>query len=183
MAPARRRSQTGTLSTVAANQSLGFPADLIHPPQSQLVKYADSVSDRIARLDLSAQRMAEGFGVSFTTFVLNPIPTPQSSDNAALVLAALRAFTHKEERVTLERRSGRWGLYYMRGAPVVGNEAPVEPLPLRDAPLDVRERFLSASETFFREYLRLCEERLSRMRSSIGAADQTIEMIANIRLT
>lgn len=186
MSPTRRRTLTGTVSTPASslpNEELAFRADLIHPPQSQVVQYSDSVSDRIVRLDISAQRMAEGFGVAFTSFVLNPIAMPDKGNNAALLLATLQSLTHKQERITLERRNARWGLYYMRSAPAIGNESAVDAVPLRDAPLDVRERFLTASEAFFREYLQLCEHRLGRMKKSIQAADRTIELLAAVRLT
>jgi len=184
MAP-RKRALTGTRALTTSDKpkdELTFPAHLVHLPKSQVSQYGDAISDRIAQLDGAAQRMAEGFGIPMSTFVLNPIEVASANDNLAMLSATLQAFTHKEERISLERRNGRWGLYFTRGVALVGNDRTVETVPLRDAPLDVRERFLARSEDFFREYLSLCKDRLGRMKSSVGAANRTLELLANLRL-
>jgi len=53
---------------------------------------------------------------------------------------------------------------------------------LKDAPLDVRERFLVKSEEFFWAYLKLCEDRLGRMRGAVAKADRTLELLNSLRL-
>lgn len=180
----RHRPSTGIVIAHNAPQSseLTFPADLIKPPQSQVVQYADAVADRVAQLDAAAQRLAEGFGIPFTTFVLNPSKYEDATDNLRLVAATLEAFTRREERISLERRSGRWGLYYSRTPAVLDQTRTTEITPLRDASLDVRERFLARSEDFIREYLNLCEDRLGKMKSSVDAANRTIDLLANLQL-
>ena len=57
-----------------------------------------------------------------------------------------------------------------------------ETIALKDAPLDVRERFLVKSEEFFRAYLKLCEDRLGKMKTSVTQADKTLELLSNLRL-
>jgi hypothetical protein len=165
------------------NRALTFPADLVHPPRSQVVQYGDAVADRIVKLDMAAQRLGEGFGMAMTSFVLNPLPPSQGNESTAgVVLSVVVAFSHREERVSLERRSGRWGLFFTRGTSVFGREPTAEAIALRDAPLDVRERFLDRSEDFFREYLKLCENRFGRMKASVTAGDQTLTLLANLHL-
>jgi hypothetical protein len=170
-----RRSATPTTH-------LGFSADLIQPPQSQITRYEDLVSDRIMKLDLHAAMLAEGFGISFTTFTLNPLPVPAEASPIAMATAMLQTFAHRTERVSLERRSGRWGLYFTREPALVAQERRSESVPIKDAPLDVRERFLLQSEAFFREYLALCEDRLGKMKAAVADGDRTLMLLANIRL-
>jgi hypothetical protein len=102
---------------------------------------------------------------------------PSANDGASMLAATLRTLTSREERVTLERRAGRWGLYFVRGAAALGGERGAEAVPLKDAPLDVRERFLLHSEEFFAQYLDLCEERRTRMQRAVAAADRTLALL------
>jgi hypothetical protein len=168
----RRPQDTGSTD-------LAISAALIHPPKSQVAQYEDLVSDRIAKLDLHAAMLGEGFGISFTTFVLNPLPDP-SNDNS--VAAVLQSFAHRPERVTLERRSGRWGLYFTREPAILAQDRRSDSVLLKDAPLDVRERFLLKSESFFREYLAVCEDRLGKMKAAVSDGDRTLTLLDNIRL-
>ncbi len=181
----RRRSPTGAPVPAAAapqGADITFPAGLVHPAQSQVTQYGDAVSQRIAELDHIAQRYGEGFGISFTQFVLNPLPDPANDTGLAIVSATLQSLVHREERISLERRDGRWGLYFTRAPAALAQDRKIESVSLRDAPLDVRERFLLRSEAFFRAYLDLCKDRLSRMKSSIAAADHTLRLLANLRI-
>jgi hypothetical protein len=182
----KHRSSAGTRvrSALAAPMpELTFRADLLKPQQSQISQYSDAVSDRIAQLDLHAQHLGEGFGIPSTGFVLNPPPDPTAGDAASLALAVLRALATREERISLERRNGRWGLFFTRGIALMSQDRTIESIPLRDAPLDVRERFLLRSHEFFSQYLKLCEDRLGRMKDSVGCADQTLRLLGNVRLT
>lgn len=178
------RTQTGTRSfnsELPNSSDLTFPAELIHPPQSQVARSEDAVGRRLLDLDLWAQRLGEAFGISYTDFILNSFANtlpPGSSD----VLALLYAFTTRDERISLERRSGRWGLYFTREQAVFSQDRKAEAIPLKDAPLDVRERFLVKSEEFFRAYLKLCEDRLGKMKTSVTQADKTLELLNNLRL-
>lgn len=169
-------------ATGRASHKLTFPAHLVHPPQSQVAFYGDQVSQRIGQLDLAAQQFGAGFGISFTTFALNPLSIPSSDNNLAILASTLQALSHREERVTLERRAGHWGLFYTRTPALMSQERTIESVPLKDASLDVRERFLVKSEAFFREYLKLCEDRLGRMKTSVTAANRTLDLLAGIRL-
>lgn len=162
---------------------LAFPANLLHPPQSQLVRSEDAVSDRIVKLDAWANRLGEGFGISYTSFVLNPVPSVDDSSSGIVILTAVLAtFGQRAERVSLERRGGRWGLYFTRDPAALAQDRKSDTIPLKDAPLDVRDRFLVKSEEFFREYLQLCEDRLGRMKDSVGSADRTLKLLENIQL-
>ena len=179
-----RRSTSKGVVAFGSNPeaSLSFPASLLHPPQSQVTRYSDSVSDRITQLDMHAQRLGEGFGIPLTSFVLNSVALPLDSNASSIALVALERLLVREERVTLERRNGRWGLFFSRAPSIVGRELPSEPVSLREAPLDIRERFLLRSEDFFREYLKLCENRLASMQRSVGAADRALALLKDLRL-
>jgi hypothetical protein len=167
---------------IASSPELTFPAALVHPPQSQVAQYEDAVSNRIGQLEVRALQLGEGFGIPFTSFVLNPLATPPLDTGLAVVASMLGALTTRPERISLERRNGRWGLYFTREPAVVAQERKADTVPLKDAPLDVRERFLVKSQEFFRSYLELCKDRLSSMKQSVHEADQTIALIDRLRL-
>jgi hypothetical protein len=180
----RDRALTGakSVSSPSKNEALTFPASLLHPPQSQLTRYEDVVGQRLLELDMWASKLGEGFGISFTSFSLNPLQTLSSEGSMAALAITLTALTHRNERVSLERRSGKWGLFFTREPTAFANDRKIETSPLKDAPLDVRERFLGKSEDFFRQYLQLCEDRLGRMKSSVASADQTLALLRQIEL-
>jgi hypothetical protein len=161
---------------------LTFQANLLYPQQSQLTQYEDAVTHRIVQLDSWAQRLGEGFGIPFTTFSLNPLQNNFGDGGLAAVATMLTALTHRDERVSLERRSGRWGLYFTREPAAMAQERKADAVPLKDAPLDIRERFLSKSEDFVRAYLKLCEDRLGRMQGAVASADQTLALLGQLQL-
>jgi hypothetical protein len=164
-----------------------------HKPE--LDEESDAVAKRTVDLDARAQTLGESLGIAFTSFVLpaasgaaaasegggsgtEPDAAEASANDGATMLAAtLRTLTSREERVTLERRAGRWGLYFVRGAAALGGERGAETVPLKDAPLEARERFLLHSEAFFARYLDLCEDRRTRMRQAVAAADRTLALL------
>jgi len=176
-----RRSLTGTTNQPIKSNELSFPASLIHPPQSQLTCSEDAVSNRIVQLDTWAQSLGQGFGISLTSFVLNPISEIKEREPSVL-LACLEVFGHRQERVSLERRSGRWGLYFTREPAMIAQDRRADSVPLKDAPLDVRERFLLKSEEFFRAYLALCEDRLGQMKESVTKADRTLQLLSTLHV-
>ncbi len=180
----KNRSLVGTpVQPAGSAQPLSFNAALIKPPQSQVQRSEDAVSDRVARLDAWAEQLGRGFGIPYTNFELNPIPDDDPmTTNARALIMALRQLTHRSERITLERRGGRWGLYFTREPALVAQERRADPVPLKDAPLDVRERFLRGSQEFFRTYLKLCEDRLGTMNSSVESADATLQLLENVSL-
>jgi len=164
-----------------------------HKPQ--LDEESDAVAKRTVDLDARAQTLGESLGIAFTSFVLPAASGAAASeagasgtaeveaveasanDGATMLAATLRTLTSREERVTLERRAGRWGLYFLRGAAAFGGERGAEAVPLKDAPLEARERFLLHSEEFFAQYLDLCEDRRTRMRQAVAAADRTLALL------
>jgi hypothetical protein len=183
--PSRNRALTSAnhaSSQPNSTHGLTFPASLLFPHQSQIAKYEDAVTHRVQQLDAWAQRMGEGFGISFTTFSLNPLTNTFGDGGMAMVATMLASLAHRDERVSLERRAGRWGLYFTREPAALAQERRAEAVPLKDAPLDIRERFLSRSEVFVRAYLKLCEDRLSRMQSAVNTADQTLTLLDQLQL-
>jgi hypothetical protein len=161
---------------------LTFQANLLYPQLSQLAHYEDAVTQRIVQLDAWAQRLGEGFGIPFTTFSLNPMQNNFGDGGLAALTTMLTALTHRDERVSLERRSGRWGLYFTREPAALAQERKSDAVLLKDAPLDMRERFLSRSEDFVRAYLALCEDRLGRMQGAVTSADQTLTLLGQLQL-
>ena len=113
-----------------------------------------------------------------TGFELNPRPKTRDDSPASMLLEMMR----RAEIVSLEKRDGRWGLFYSREAALLGPQASLPPTPLGSAPLEVRERFLNTSEEFFRKYLAQCEGRLGTMKASLSAADRTLDLLRDIRL-
>jgi hypothetical protein len=181
----KNRSLTGTSATQSkgSNTGLTFPGRLIYPPQSQVARTEDAVTDHINQLDVHAQQLGQGFGISFTSFVLNPLLEPASDSNVTALAVAIASFLHRAERVSLERRSNRWGLYFTREAALVGSQdRKTEGVPLKDAPLDVREKFLLKSEEFFRDYLDLCRDRLAKMHDCVAQGDRTLALLHNLTL-
>jgi len=165
-----------------SSTAMTFPAALIHPPKSQVALSGDHVTDRIARLDTWAQQLGAGFGITFTGWELNPPPVPTTDTGWAIAASVLGALAHRLDRVSLERRGGRWGLYLTREPSVLAQDRRGETMLLKDAPLDARERFLVRSEEFFREYLKLCEERLGGMRVAVAQADRTLALLESMQL-
>lgn len=165
-------------------RGLTFPKDLIQPQKSQVVRYEDSVSDRVRRLSLYASKLAEGFGIPMTDFKLSSEnKAPQRSDEPLIqVLTAIQLMSEERQFVTLERRKGVWDLYYVWKPSMFDRTSPSRVVSLRDAPLDVREEFLKQSEEFFRTYLNKCEHRLSKMRSSVKSADRTLALLERMTL-
>src|SRR5260221_2098574 len=115
--------------------------------------------------------------------MLNDLPKADPNDTMSVIAAVAIALVTRGERVSLERRQNRWGLFFTRQPALVGQEQRTsETVALKDAPLDVRERFLVKSEEFFRAYLKLCEDRLQKMHVSVSAADKTLALLDNLRL-
>jgi hypothetical protein len=170
-------------SSIEASTGFAFPRGLLQPQRTQVNQYADAVTQRIAQLDGIAAQLAGGFGITFTSFELNPLEVPDIADQGArLALGLMAAVARRTERVTLERREHQWGLYFTREPSMMLPSERVLTVPLREAPLDARERFLKASERFFNEYLVLCADRLGAMKGSVTAADRTLEMLSKLRL-
>jgi hypothetical protein len=180
------RSLTGTIARrrpARRRNELTFPAKLIQPQQSQLMRSEDAVTNRIVQLDMWAQRLGQAFGISYSNFVLNPRPPRAPITTGWDFLGAfVEVLDYREERVSLERRSGKWGLYFTRAPVPMSQDRHQETVPLKDAPLDVRERFLIESERFVRAYLALCEDRLGRMQNSVVHADRTLALLGGLRL-
>jgi len=175
------RSVIGAPAAVSST-AMTFPAELIHPPKSQVALSGDHVTDRIARLDTWAQQLGAGFGITFTGWDLNPPPTPTTDNGWAVAASIIGALAHRQDRISVERRGGRWGLYLTREPSVLVQDRRGETMLLKDAPLDVRERFLVRSEEFFRAYLQLCQERLGRMRAAVAQADRTLALLDSVQL-
>jgi hypothetical protein len=136
----------------------------------------------VDQLDTWAQQLGRGFGIPFTNFVLNQRPSAVNKEGWEVLGAFLEALAYREERVSLERRGGKWGLYFTRAAAAMSQDRNQETILLKDAPLDVRERFLIESERFVRSYLDLCEDRLGRMQNSVAQADRTLDLLRGMRL-
>jgi hypothetical protein len=171
-------SHRGVHTSSSDSSGLTFPVGLVQPQPPQFALYADAIGDRIEKLDGRAQ----AFGISFTIFVLNEPLAFKGETALAVVGTVLLAFAHREERISVERRSGRWGLYFTRSPAVLDQDRKTEAMLLRDAPLDVRERFLQRSEDFFRQYLKLCEDRFSRMKASVASGDHTIKLLEELSI-
>lgn len=168
---------------VPSKERIGFRADLLLPPKSQVAQYEDAVTARVIALNDHARKLGAGFGIPMTDFVLNPVPGSLDQPAGVDLLRLLRLLSHEAERVSLERRDSAWGLFFTREPPVFFQHQAKASVPLKDAPLDVRERFLEKSEQFFRAYIGLCEDRLARMKSAVSAADHTIELVQSIQPT
>lgn len=164
----------------ARTEGMAFPKDLLVPPQSQVQLYEDGVSNRIRELDAAASQLARGFGIGFSPGMhLNELHDRTRTD----VLEVMVLVLVPTQRISLEKINGNWGLVYsyepaaIRAANDRGYRGP-----LRDAPLDVREKFLHRSEEFFRRYLASCEDRLGSMKSAVDAGDKTLALIKSIEL-
>ncbi len=161
--------------------AITFRKDLLVPPATQLQQYEDAVSARVRELDSTASRFAQGFGIGYTPGILLDESLDEETHELLVVFA--RGLVAKQ-RVSLEKINGNWGLVYSYEPPVIrtGNDRSFRG-PLRDAPLDVREKFLHRSEEFFRRYLASCQGRLTGMKDAVSAGDRTLELLQSIQLT
>ncbi len=158
-----------------------FPKALLAPPPTQVQQYGDAVSLRIRELEAAASKLAGGFGIGFSPGML--LDEAQEQDNTTdLALMFIKSMMSKQ-RVSLEKVGGAWGLIYSYepGIVKIAGDRPHSG-PLRDAPLDVREKFLRRSEEFFRRYLSTCGGRLDSMKAAVDAGDTTLELLRSIKL-
>lgn len=164
----------------AAPPTAGYVIDssLIVPPRDQLSAYADSVSGCVEALNDRAVRLAEGFGMAMTPgYNINP----ETTDTGNAGLDVIKAVLHRNEYFSIDRKSGRWAIFYSRDPSAMGG-APAVHVSLRDAPLDVREKFLQHSAAFFDMYLQRSQDRLAQMKSALTAGGQTLAMLDSITL-
>jgi hypothetical protein len=163
------------------SEPITFPKDLLVPPQTQVQQYEDAVSRSIRELDAAASQLAHGFGIGYSPGMnLDELPQQEKSDLLILLAAAFVS----TKRVTLEKINGTWGLVYSYEPGVVrpGNDRGYR-VPLRDAPLEIREKFLHRSEEFFRRYLATCQDRLGTMKVAVDAGSRTLALLRNVQLS
>ena len=160
---------------------MSFPQDLLVPQSSQVQIYEDKVSSRIREIDAAASQLARGFGIGYAPgLYIDGIP--ERSGKPTLDLLAV-AFLPRQ-RVSLEKVNSAWGLVYSyEPAPMRAANDRALRVPLRDAPLEVREKFLQRSEEFFRRYLATCGDRLGSMKTAVDAGDRTLSLLRSIELT
>jgi len=134
---------------------------------------ADAIDEQIRRIEAAIVTMAEETGAK-TELHLHEEQWERWQHGdvtvAQTVLAVVATLGTKLEVVKVDRHKGRWGLYYWTfrlGAP----EAPT--VLLRDAPLDVRRRFLDRAEEFCRNYAEQAQE-LRRVRAAEEAEREAI---------
>lgn len=161
--------------------AISFPKDLLQSPPTQLQAYEDAVAGRVRELDARASQLARGFGIGYSPGVHLQEAAEYEGTEVLLLLGKMLIPT---QRVSLEKVNGNWGLVYTYEPGVVkmGNDRGMR-VPLRDAPLDVREKFLRRSEEFFRRYLDSCKDRLAGMKDAVSAGDRTLELLQRIQLT
>jgi hypothetical protein len=168
---------------VPASTDLSFRRDLIIPEQPQVAKYGDLVADRIRRLDEYAAALGRGFGLPFTPGIELDEGMRASHQAPADAVAVLGLVFSSSKLVSLERRKGQWGLYYAsRPSMVLANREHTTVVPLKDAPLDVREAFLLRAEEFFHAYLATCENRLGSMKQAVESGDRALALLERLQL-
>lgn len=178
-----RKKKSPPASGVTESRALTFPGELLHPPKAQLVQYEDALNHRVALLDEKANTFGTFFGVPMRDYEIDPLEKPTGEDGAA-ALWVLARMSLDREYFTLERaQNGVWGVYYTK-KPGMFNQAAgvIGPLPIRQASLDVRKKFLEKSEAFFREYLKRCNARFVDLKGTIAAGDRTLELLSQVKL-
>lgn len=167
-------------SAATAPAPLTFPQALLRTPPSQLDMAQDEVTKVVEQLDERARHFGTTLGISMPNFDLNDVANEVSQSEGWIVLAV--ALTRSPECVSLEKRDGRWGLWYTKVPPVLASsQRPVASVPLRDAPLEARMKFLRKSEEFFREYLKRAEEGLGSPQQAADIGKQTLAMLDRIK--
>lgn len=156
-----------------------FPAALVKPPADQLTRWSDAVSEKIREFDHRAEKFGLAMGVASDEFDLADYTT-SAADGTVFVLERMAI---PKEVVMLDKVAGRWGLYWQRGLVLFGAPTGVNPkVLLEQAPLSVRELFLKKSDAFFERYLAKCEDRLSKMKGAVSAANMTLAKLDAITL-
>jgi len=131
-------------------------------PKSEMATWADQINDRISQLNDYAIRLGNKYGLASTPLLLHSTVTVGTPDSII------------SDQVTLERHEGNWGLYCHR---LVGGVTK-QIVPLKDAPLAIRELFLQRAEPFFREYLERIESRLEQVKQSVAGGDAALSFLA-----
>ncbi|NOJ80497.1 hypothetical protein [Myxococcus xanthus] len=166
-------------SAASVPAPLTFPQAVLRPIPSQLELAQNEVTKVVELCDERARHFGTMLGISMSAFELNDPPNTTGQTDA---LALLVALTRSVESVSLERRDGRWGLWYTKSAPVLSSsQRPTTTVPLRDAPLEARMQFLRKSEEFFREYLKRTEEGLGSPQQAAEMGKSTLAMLDNIK--
>jgi hypothetical protein len=160
-------SEAESVFPEGAAAPMTFPEDLLRPTPSQLELAQDEVTRVVEQLDERARHYGTKLGVSMTNFELSEVSdTITRSENWQVLLIAM---TRNQEFISLEKRDGRWGLWHTRTPPPLASAGrSVTTVPLRDAPLEARMKFLHKSEQFFREYL-------ERVKQGLGSPQQAAE--------
>jgi hypothetical protein len=161
--------------------TIGIAAIIREPRDREVGEYEDQVTARIRELDERMARLATASGVAMADFVLEPAEPADAADEPDIISACIGAFVQRGERVTLERKDRQWGLFFARDAALIGVRDSAALVPLKDAPLDARVRFLLRSEEFVRVYVERCKERMERMKAALAAADRTLEALDDSR--
>ena len=191
--PARRQTvepqpvnPSSAASSEGAQDGLTFRAELLRPVPSQLELAHDEVTRVVEQLDERARDLGKALGVSMTTFEINPVAIPETlakADQSSKALyEAFATLTRSQEVVTLEKRDGKWGLWYRHTpSPFVAAGRPATTVPLRDAPLEARMKFLHKSAEFFDAYLKRAQEGLGSPQQAAAAGMRALEMLNNIK--
>lgn len=176
-----------------------FDKSLLIPPRSQLELQNDAVAERVIEMDARAARLAAGFGIPYSQGIeLEPMrrsakelgekasggrPEQQQAALVALIVAGSSIMMAPSQKVTVERRDGRWGLYYhYTPAPLFGSSDRASCVPLKDAPIAIRRDFLQNSEEFFRGYLEICKGQLGNLAGVVEAADRTLALLDGLQV-
>lgn len=166
-------------SATPAPEPLTFPQALLRNPPSQLDMAQDEVTKVVEQLDERARHYGGMLGISMPLFEVSDPPNAAGQSDA---MALLVAMTRSAEYVSLEKRDGRWGLWFTRSAPLLGSaQRPAVTSPLRDAPFEVRMKFLRKSDDFFREYLKRSEEALGTPQQAAEMGKQTLAMLDRVK--
>jgi hypothetical protein len=173
-------SKPASVAGEGSAEPITFPEDLLRPTPSQLELAQDEVTRVVEQLDERARHYGTKLGVSMTNFELSESSDALSRSEPwqGLVIA----MTRNQEFVSLEKRDGRWGLWHTRTPPPLASSGrSVTTVPLRDAPLEARMKFLHKSEQFFREYLERVQQGLGSPQQAAERGKLTLELLDRIK--
>lgn len=130
---------------------------------------AEIVSELVREIESRVLTLAARVGAAFE-FHLTEIQPVEGQEGLALVGRLAEIWLNGFEQVMIARHAGSWGLWYRK---VMQNQ-PVKESLLRDAPLEVRERFLRVSTRFVEEYATRHAARLEALNRSLEVGYQGV---------
>lgn len=154
---------------------LRFPAALLSKTPTQIELACGEVQGTLLALEEGARTLGARLGVRFGPVELDA-PTYEGVLQPEIPML-VRFLLLRLHQYSLDRIGGQWGLFYTPSYRGVAGPT----VPLRDAPIEARMRFLDHSPEFFRLYLDASAVQLSAPKAAVARGQEALRLLSDIR--